>query len=1678
MKKILLTGLALTCATMGFAQFYQGPVKKGDPYPGYNWNMKTDPSLAAKKTTGPKGVRKADSSLPSHWDTSEQSYFPTLVNQGGYGSCGVTSHVGHMMTSEMNAYQNTDGSLAVNQLTPMFEYPFTYFGPGKDEMALYVGFPTADIYGGQYESSIYGGSEYNHDDWGWVQGYDIFYNAMHHRIASAANFPEPTSTDAGRLAVKQYLYNHQGDPNFGGRGGTAGIGVGIGSSATAKVPQTTNNDNNGFTGKQYMKHWNLGGADHAMCLVGWDDRIEFDLDGNGTAGEQPNQFGQDEVGAWIIVNSWGSGYGNNGRIYCPYAIDGPLSTEKTWVKSEGDTIKYYVRKGTGWTPYVYHYRCGYEPQQTFKVTMQYSKRSEISVVAGMAQDTTATTPEKTFTFPYINYTGDGVNDGADAETPLLGKWADGKVHTEPMEFGIDITDLAANFDLSKPVKYFLIVNSKKTASGKGKILSASMIDYSLNASGNETTFPAKNTTINTEGKQTIITVTTQGNGVNAPANLAASDGTLTWTAPASGSFSPEKYYIYNEGVLTDSATTTSYTPSSTDGSFTVSAVYTIDGRTIESGKSNKADFSSPTYDTDILTMSNGDFWIPNIGTVHDKFTMEFWYKPSKLWNWGNYIFQPGSWGSKYLWHTSADGSISAGWANSTSTGDRIDAPASSLAVGTWAHIALVIDGSKQTLYVNGEQAATGTSTSHSGMPAFWANRIYVGGGNDSNKGNGMFGDMDELRFWSTARTADQIKNNMSQPIVNPVEEDGLLAYFKGDTYTKNGTTYLKDWAHGNDATFDCASANVTQSTLATGTTLKQEITPEVSIVAPTACTVGETITPSYKGSVSIVSNAWTATGATPTSASALYPSFCFTKAGTQTISLTSTNIDGLTATATATITVTSVTPSAYFTASADTVKGTARVSFVSVNKAKGCTYAWSMPGAETETATTRDASAVYDTAGEKTITLTITDADGQTYSYEKTIVVAEDVPGISYTISPKVVVKGHTVTLTDQSSYNPNRWAWSLKSDNAFMNFNQQTGTITPTVAGVYNLNYLVSNDLGESTTSEDRALFVCNSASKTGLAFYDTSGNQNMTTTLRQTLGSAWTLDFWMNPTELSASSNGFSLKSSSSAMNFVSSSNGSVTVTCGTKTATVSNFFVKNQWHHYAITDASGTLTFYRDCQKIGTASVDGSDFTSLVFDSSDAPIIGTIDELRVWGSTLSQSVLNAVAMDKLTDNQVTSYKSSKSLLHYYHFDQDAGDAQDAANSNTANGKLTNFSQTVAYYAPSDGVFCLDFSDPSNETLKGDLLTQSHFKPVSVSDQETTGETAPVSKAFDGDKKTFWHSQYNSLHGYPHSVTVERTQSDIVQSVQVSYPPARSIAYYSNDVTFEESDDSVNWTTLDYHHGQFHLVDQNYVLANPSTKRYLRMTFNTPLNGSSSWLTVGEFNFYGKAATALTLDEDNDNIIWKFSSFPAVLKRTFSKDSWNTLVLPFSLTADQAKTAFGDGIKVATYKDATCTSGNSYTLNFTEQASAAIPANQPVLIYGITTGVGEKTEYSFDAVSVTDLATCTQTADGFNFIGTFKPMTLNVNDWFIASNNKLYYASKAFQMKGLRAVFRATDDNSSAKIGTFDVTNGTTGIRKVYDENGKLLRSGVTYNLSGQKVNSSYRGIVISNGKKYLQK
>ena len=229
----------------------------------------------------------------------------------------------------------------------------------------------------------------------------------------------------------------------------------------------------------------------------------------------------------------------------------------------------------------------------------------------------------------------------------------------------------------------------------------------------------------------------------------------------------------------------------------------------------------------------------------------------------------------------------------------------------------------------------------------------------------------------------------------------------------------------------------------------------------------------------------------------------------------------------------------------------------------------------------------------------------------------------------------------------------------------------------------------------------------------------------------------------------------------------------------------------------------------------------------------------------------------------------------------------------------------------------------------------------------------------------------------------------------------------------------------------------------------------------------------FYDRSAT---LDEaaTTENVKAGHGITTVTLKRTFNDEAWNTLVLPFDVTAEQVAAEFGANAKVAAYSGATQNADNSYTLKFTEASS--ITANTPVFIYGAQ---AKAEGYTFTGVEVKD-ATPTQTSDAFNFVGTYVKTTVPVGNFFINAKNKFFKAGDAqTNISGTRASFEPVGEATSAKALGFSISEGgeTTAINSVAIEDASSKASAI-YNLAGQRVNKAYKGVVVKDGKKYIQK
>ena len=296
MRRITLAMMACCAlATVSYAQ--DVPVNR-EKYPDYADPQKAYPAeprlMKFVPVEGEVQSRRAmrqvvADELPEYWNNADTKYFPPVFNQDG-GSCGSASRIGYMFTHEINALRDLDASLPENQYPSHFVWLLTNGNSGKDAFVEYVGVPNAAVYGGRTYSSLFGYQEETNNDFGWMTGYDKWMNAIGNRMLRPTSNPLTVDTEEGRLAAKAWLYNHAGDLDFK-TGGLIGLGVASGG-IWRNIPQTAANDAAGVTGMGYVHRWGTQ-VDHAVTMVGWDDRIEFDLDGNGVAGE----VSKDEKGA-------------------------------------------------------------------------------------------------------------------------------------------------------------------------------------------------------------------------------------------------------------------------------------------------------------------------------------------------------------------------------------------------------------------------------------------------------------------------------------------------------------------------------------------------------------------------------------------------------------------------------------------------------------------------------------------------------------------------------------------------------------------------------------------------------------------------------------------------------------------------------------------------------------------------------------------------------------------------------------------------------------------------------------------------------------------------------------------------------------------------------------------------------------------------------------------------------------------------------------------------------------------------------------------------------------------------------------------------------------------------------------------------------------------------------------
>lgn len=214
--------------------------------------------------------------------------------------------------------------------------------------------------------------------------------------------------------------------------------------------------------------------------------------------------------------------------------------------------------------------------------------------------------------------------------------------------------------------------------------------------------------------------------------------------------------------------------------------------------------------------------------------------------------------------------------------------------------------------------------------------------------------------------------------------------------------------------------------------------------------------------------------------------------------------------------------------------------------------------------------------------------------------------------------------------------------------------------------------------------------------------------------------------------------------------------------------------------------------------------------------------------------------------------------------------------------------------------------------------------------------------------------------------------------------------------------------------------------------------------------------------------------------------VKRTIKANEWSTICLPFAMTEEQTKAAFGDDVELADFSSWASEEddeGNiaKLELGFTEVTE--IEANHP---YIIKTSA-DITEFTVDGIDieVEDEPTVQvgkkKTERGY-FIGTYAAgITVPENDLFL-SGNQFWYSVGKTKMKAFRAYFELADVLTSVEDGNYSRRiemsfNGgyTTGI---HDNSRETITDNRCYDLQGRRVDKTVKGLYVKGGKKVIIK
>lgn len=251
---------------------------------------------------------------------------------------------------------------------------------------------------------------------------------------------------------------------------------------------------------------------------------------------------------------------------------------------------------------------------------------------------------------------------------------------------------------------------------------------------------------------------------------------------------------------------------------------------------------------------------------------------------------------------------------------------------------------------------------------------------------------------------------------------------------------------------------------------------------------------------------------------------------------------------------------------------------------------------------------------------------------------------------------------------------------------------------------------------------------------------------------------------------------------------------------------------------------------------------------------------------------------------------------------------------------------------------------------------------------------------------------------------------------------------------------------------------------------------------NGSSFTVNVGGSTCYVSKieilplSAPITLDEAADDTDTKIENnkgktVDVTLTRTLTAGVWNTICLPFDVTAEQIADVLKSEGNVKEYGSEDV---NKQTIYFKE--ATIMTAGTPYLIKPTE----DAKELVFKGVTIKNVdAVDRKVGDKYKMCGMFGKYAMNTNgtELFLKTDGKFYVPAEGKEtMKGFRAYFLVPTNTAGAALNlSFGDATGIDGVAADAEKNVKV------YNVNGQYVGTSLealpKGLYIVGGKKVLK-